>query len=160
MQSGKQNIYKEERMKRLFLVLLFSFTLLNAGEMGLKGGGCSLAQEGEVQLQLGNKVYSNISYSGAAKSGANFREIFVGSQLKVRGTTLKILDYKPNKRMKGKPKTGLFMVEVKTASTTSNITMTYIFDAGMLSATGIYNKSSIGFVSKVKYSLCHVTIKK
>ena len=160
MQSGKQNTYKEEKMKRLFLALLFSFTLLNAGEMGLKGGGCSLAQEGEVQLQLGSKIYSDVSYSAAAKSGANFREIFVGSQLEVRGITLSILDYKPNKRMKGQPKTGLFMVSVKSGSTTEKITMTYIFDAGMISATGIYNKSSIGFVSKVKYSLCNVTIKK
>ena len=147
-------------MKHLFLLFLLGFSLLNAAEMGLKGGGCSLAQEGKVQLQLGARIYSNVSYSAAAKSGANFREIFVGSQLKINGTTLSILDYKPNKRMKGKPKTGLFMVEIKTKTTTNNITMTYIFDAGMISATGIYNKSSIGFVSKVKYSLCNVTIKK
>ena len=160
MRSGKQNTYKEERMKRVLLAFLLSLTLLNAGEMGLKGGGCTLTQEGEVQLQLGDKIYPNVAYSGAAKSGANFRDIFIGSQLKIKETTLTIFDYKPNKRIKGKPKTGLFMVTVKSGSSTKNITMTYIFDAGMISATGIYNRSSIGFVSKVKYSLCNVNIKK
>lgn len=160
MQSGKQNTHKEEKMYKLFLALLFSITLLNAGEMGLKGGGCVLAQEGEVQLSVAAETYSNVSYKAAAKSGANFREIFVGSVITTKKLTLKILDYLPNKRMKGKPKTGLFIVQVKTPSTTKNITMTYIFDAGMISATGIYNKSSIGFVSKVKYSLCNVSIKK
>ena len=146
-------------MQKIFLTILLVFSFLNAGEMGLKGGGCVLAQEGAVQLSVANKVYSNVSYKATAKSGKNFREIFVGSEIKVKGLSLKIIDYLPNKRMKNKPKTGIFMVEVTTQSGLKPLSMTYIFDAGMLSATGIFNKSSIGFVSKVKYSLCNVSIK-
>ena len=147
-------------MFRTLLSLLFSLSLLSAGEMGLKGGGCTLAQEGEVQLSVASKVYQNVSYEAAAKSGANFREIFIGSIISAKETTLKIVDYLPNKRMKGKPKTGVFMVEVTTKSDAKIVTMAYIFDAGMISATGIFNNSPIGFSSRVNYSLCNVTIKK
>ena len=147
-------------LKKLLLIFFFSISILNAGEMGLNGGGCTLAQEGEVQVNIADKVYSNASYKAAAKSGKNFREIFVGSVINVKDTQLKIVDYIPNKRMKGKPKTGVFMVETKTTTGTKNISMTYIFDSGMISATGILNGSSIGFFSKVNYSLCSVSIKK
>ncbi len=147
-------------LKKVLLPFFLSLSLLSAGEMGLKGGGCVLAQEGKVQLQLKDKIYSDVSYDAAASSGANFREIFVGSLIKVEGTILEILDYHPNKRMKGKPKTGVFMVKVTNGTGVKIISMAYIFDAGMISATGIINNSSIGFVSKVKYSLCNVTIKK
>ncbi len=143
-------------MRKIILSFLFVFSLLNAGEMGLKGGGCTLAQDGAVQLQLGDKVHSNVSYKAAAKSGKNFREIFIGSSIKAKDFTLSIVDYIPNKRMKGKPKTGLFMVQITTPSLTKSVTMTYIFDAGMISATGIFNKESIGFSSKVNYSLCYI----
>jgi len=147
-------------MKKFFLMLLLSFSLLNAGEMGLKGGGCVLAQEGEVQVNIGLSTYSNADYKASAKSGKNFREIFVGSLINVDGYSLKIIDYMPNKRMKAKPKTGVFMVLVKTATSSKTISMAYIFDAGMISATGIFNKSTIGFSSRVNYSLCQVLIKK
>ena len=147
-------------MKKIILSFLFTFSLLNAGEMGLNGGGCTLAQDGAVQLQIKDKIYSNVSYKAAAKSGKNFREIFVGSSINAKDFTLSIVDYLPNKRMKGKPKTGLFMVEVTTPSISKSVTMTYIFDAGVISATGIFNKESIGFNSKVNYSLCNISIKK
>ena len=147
-------------MKRALLTLLFSLSLLNGAEMGLNGGGCKLAQAGAIQLNIANITYPNASYSASAKSGKNFREIFVGSTINVKETQLKIVDYKPNKRVRGKPKTGVFMVEVTTPSLSKTITMAYIFDAGIISATGVFNRASLGFTTKVDYSLCSVSIKK
>jgi len=147
-------------MRRVFSIFLFSLTLLYGAEMGLHGGGCELTQEGAVQLNIANKIYPNVSYSAHTKSGKNFREIFVGSIISVKEAQLTILDYKPNKRVKGKPKTGIFMVKVTTPSTNKTITMAYIFDAGIISATGVFNNASLGFTSKVNYLLCSISIKK
>ena len=145
-------------MKLLF-TLLFSFLLLNATEMGIKGGGCILAQEGKVQLYYNAKVFDNINYKANAKSGKNFREIFIGTQMSTDNIKIKIIDYKPNKRMKGKPKTGIFIVDTTIDKITTTMTMAYIFDKGIMSTTGVINETTIGFTTKVKYSLCSVSIK-
>jgi len=144
---------------KLLLALIFSFLLLNATEMGLKGGGCVLAQEGKVQLQYNGKIFNNINYKANAKSGKNFREIFIGTQMSADDIKIKIIDYKPNKRVKGKPKTGIFIVDVTINSVTKSMIMAYIFDKGIMSTTGVINKTTIGFSTKVKYSLCNVSIK-
>ena len=145
-------------MKLLF-TLLFSVLILNATEMGLKGGGCTLAQEGEVKVNYSGKFFDNVIFKANAKSGKNFREIFVGTEIIAGNVKIKIIDYKPNKRMKNKPKTGLFIVEATINSITKNMTMTYIFDKGIMSATGVIDKTTIGFNTNVKYSLCNVSIK-
>lgn len=146
-------------MIKLLFIFVFTFTLANAVEMGLKGGSCVLAQEGKVKVNFKEKFFNNVTYKAAAKSGKNFREIFIGSVITLNDsdkTTIKIIDYKPNKRIKGKPKTGVFIVETKTNSTTKDIQMTYIFDEGIMSATGVINKTTIGFATNVTYSLCSV----
>ena len=159
MQSGKANMLNKGFMmiKALF-ILLITFSLCNATEMGLKGGSCTLAQEGKVTLNYNNKFYNDVMYIPNAKSGKNFREILVGSVFNVDNSiSIKIIDYVPNKRVKGKPKTGVFSVEITTDSLTKNSTMSYIFDAGIMSATGVVNKTTIGFWTKIKYTLCSVT---
>jgi len=146
-------------MIKLLSAVLLSLVVANAAEMGLKGGSCTLAQEGSVKVNFKNKIFNNTSYKAAAKSGKNFREIFVGSVISLNDsdkTSVKIIDYKPNKRIKGKPKTGVFIVETTTGSTTKNMQMVYIFDAGIMSATGVINKTTIGFSTNVAYSLCSV----
>ena len=144
---------------KLLLTLIFSFLLLNATEMGLKGGGCTLTQEGKVQLQYNGKNFNNINYKANAKSGKNFREIFVGTQMSIDDIKIEIIDYKPNKRVKGKPKTGVFITNITINSTLKTIIMVYIFDKGIMSATGVIGKTTIGFNTNVKYSLCNVSIK-
>ncbi len=144
---------------KLLLTIIFSFLLLNATEMGLKGGGCVLAQEGKVQLHYNGKIFNNIDYKANAKSGKNFREIFIGTQMSVDNIKIEIIDYKPNKRVKDKPKTGVFIVQTTIDSTTKTMTLAYIFDKGIMSTTGVINKTTIGFSTKVKYSLCNVSIK-
>ena len=143
-------------IKALF-VLLITLSLCNAAEMGLKGGSCTLAQEGDVSLNYKNKFYTDVKYTPKAKSGKNFREILVGSIIDVDNIKIKIIDYKPNKRIKGKPKTGVFIVETTIDSTKTSSTMSYIFDAGIMSVTGIINGTSIGFWTKIKYTLCSVS---
>ncbi len=145
---------------RLLLVLFFSFLILNATEMGLKGGGCVLAQEGKVSVHYANKIYNDVKYKANAKSGKNFREIFIGSVIIASDNVkIRLMDYKPNKRVKGKPKTGLFIVDAIINGKTTSMAMAYIFDKGIISATGVVDKTTIGFATKVNYSLCSVKIK-
>jgi len=142
---------------RLLLIFLSSFLLLNAAEMGLKGGSCTLTQEGQVSINYHSKVYKNVNYVAHAKSGKNFRELFIGSTIKVvKVIQLKIIDYKPNKRVKGKPKTGIFFVEATLNNKKESIVMAYIFDKGIMSAIGVAHNTPISFSTKVSYSLCHL----
>lgn len=144
-------------MTKLLFVFLLTLTLTNASEMGLKGGGCTLVQEGDVKVHFNNKIFNDVKYSSESKSGKNFREILVGSIIDAgKDLSLKIIDYVPNKRIKGKPKTGVFIVETTIDSVKKNSTMSYIFDSGIISATGIINKTTIGFWTKIKYTVCSV----
>ena len=142
-------------MRLLFTILIMSTILFGETQMGLKGGGCTLAQKGPVTIFYNANIYTNVSYKANAKSGKNFREIFIGSLFDVnKDLKLTIVDYLPNKRIKGKPKTGIFIVEVKLNNKLLNIQMAYIFDNGIISATGVINKTTIVFYTKVNYSLC------
>jgi len=127
--------------------------------MGKNGGGCTLSQEGTVKVYFKQKFLKNVEYKPTAKSGKNFREIFIDSVIKTKSLQIKLVDYIPNKRVKGKPKTGIFKAEVTANSISSIISMAYIFDSGIMSATGVFNKASIGFETNVNYSLCSVSIK-
>ena len=144
---------------KLLITLFFTILVLNATEMGLKGGGCTLAQEGEVKVHYNAKFYNNVKYIANAKSGKNFREIFVGTIIKSDNIQMKIIDYKPNKRVKGKPKTGIFIVNTTIDKIVETITMAYIFDKGIMTTIGVIGKNSIGFTTNVKYSLCNISIK-
>ena len=147
-------------MKLLLTLLTLATLLLGETQMGLKGGSCTLAQKGQVTLNYATTIYTDVTYIANKKSGKNFREIFVGSSMSVgENIKLQILDYKPNKRFKGKPKTGVFMVETTIKSKKTKMQMAYIFDKGIISATGVVNETTIGFFTKVDYSFCTVTIK-
>ncbi|SMP88416.1 YceI-like domain-containing protein [Epsilonproteobacteria bacterium SCGC AD-308-P11] len=206
-------------MVKILLSIFLFMTVLNAEEMGLKGGSCTLVQEGAVVVSFEayktpakvgvGGVFDSVKYTPTAPSGKNFREIFVGSQVSIdtasvnsknetrddklvkfffdtmtgKNITAKISDYKPNKLFKGKPKTGVFIVEVTMNGVTKTVPMNYSFDAGVMVANGVIdildfsanealssiNKAcydlhggktwsdvSIGFTTKVSYSLCHV----
>ena len=153
--------------KILFMTLL-AFTLASSAEMGKNGGGCVLAQKGEFKVGFNETKLDGVVYTPNAKSGKNFREIFVGSTVTVKSDKLTsdvsgvITDYKPNKRMKGKPKTGIFIVELSVNNVTTTIPMNYIFNKGVMSAEAILNtpmaKSEsvkVWFVTDVEYSLCY-----
>jgi len=144
-------------------------SVASSAEMGKNGGGCTLAQEGEFKVGYNEVTLKGVKYMAKAPSGANFREIFVGSKVVVSNSNPKnvikaeILDYKPNKRMKGKPKTGLFIVQIDIDGVKTVLPMNYVFDAGVMKANAVINapyskqESSlkIWFETDVKYSLCY-----
>jgi hypothetical protein len=148
-------------MLKVLLTFFLLFTFSSASEMGLNGGGCVLAQKGEVQLNYNGKTFKNTKYTPNALSGKNFREIFVNSQLEVQSEkiSMKIIDYKPNKRMKGKPKTGIFVIETKIDRVIQTLHMDYIFDNGVMLVNGTINNKPISFKTDVSYDLCSVEIK-
>lgn len=153
--------------------ILFSIILLisaaSSEEMGKNGGGCTLAQQGEFKVGYNEVTLKGVKYIAKAPSGANFREIFVGSKVVIANENpnnvikAEIMDYKPNKRMKGKPKTGLFIVKISMKSGMTILPMKYIFDAGVIKASAVIDspfikeKTSlkIWFETDVKYSLCY-----
>jgi len=144
-------------MRLIFILFILITSLFSETQMGLRGGGCTLSQKGDVSFFYNSKTYKSINYKANAKSGKNFREIFVGFIFTAtKDLKLKILDYKPNKRIKGKPKSGIFIVEVTDKNVATQIKMVYIFDKGIISAIGIINNTTIGFFTEVNYSLCFV----
>ena len=157
-------------MFKIILSFIIAVTVASSAEMGKKGGGCILAQEGEFKVGYNEVTLKGVEYKAKAPSGANFREIFVGSKVFVTTDNpqniikAEILDYKPNKRMKGKPKTGLFIVKVTTQASMTVLPMQYSFDKGVMKASAEvvspFSKEKeslkIWFETDVKYSLCYV----
>ncbi len=155
-------------MFKVLFTIMLAFTLSNAAEMGKGGGGCTLAQKGEFLVGFNDVTLDGVEYIANQESGKNFREIFVGSRVTLKSKRLTgnvnavILDYKPNKRMKGKPKTGLFMVEIKMDKYKTTLPMEYIFDDGVMSAEADLKLPSkegatlkVWFKTLVEYSLCY-----
>ena len=157
-------------MFKIILSFIIAVTVASSAEMGKNGGGCTLAQQGEFKVGYNEVTLKGVEYKAKAPSGANFREIFVGSKVVIANENpqnvinAEIMDYKPNKRMKGKPKTGLFIVKISMKSGMTILPMKYIFDAGKMKASAVIDspftkeKTSlkIWFETDVKYSLCYV----
>ena len=159
-------------MQRIFLIVLLSIASLYGVEMG-KSGGCTLTQSGIVKVGYNDVQLENIIYTPNEKVGKNFRELFVGATVEVTlpatGKTLlvKALDYKPNIRIKGKPKTGLFIVRFQYDGKATTLLMPYIFNKGVMKISknleedtraelGIQGAMKIWFETDVAYSLCYV----
>ena len=160
-------------MFRIFFLFVMVFSFVNAVEMGKSGGGCTLTQKGEFKVGYNNITLDKTEYIGIAQSGKNFRSIFVGSKVVILNKKFKdkieaeIIDYKPNKRIKGKPKTGIFIVKIGMGSRLKMINMNYIFDSGVMYASAVLDKDilrnnnsskkiTIWFKTDVEYSLRYV----
>jgi hypothetical protein len=153
-------------------------------------------------------MFDSVKYKAIAPEGNNFREILVGSSVVIdtssvnsnhesRDATLvkfffkqmndskikaKIVDIKSDKRMRGKPKTGVMSVAVTMNGATKKVPMSYVFDNGDLSASGhidildfsaskalssinkacydlhdgkTWSDVAIGFKTKIKFALCN-----
>ena len=149
-------------MFKILFAIMLAFTLTNAAEMGKSGGWCTLTQEGSFKVGFNDVKLDGVQYNSLKKSGKNFREIFVGSAIVIKSSRFKtplkatIMDYKHNKRIKGKPKTGLFMVKIELDDVVVNLNMDYIFDKGVIRATKMINTTNIWFETSVGHSLCYV----
>ena len=159
-------------MKKIFFVILLLISSLYGVEMG-KSGGCTLTQSGIVKAGYDATTLQDLTYQQNQKVGKNFRELFVGAKLEVTLPTTgkkliaKVLDYKPNKRIKGKPKTDIFIVRFNYDGKEKTIKMPYIFDKGVMKISktleedtkkelGLKKPMRIWFETDVAYSLCYV----
>ena len=167
----------------------------------------------KTPLKIGvSGTFDKVLYKPKSSSGKNFRELFVGSSVVIDTSSVnsynkdrdnklvksffdnmlfktieaKIVEYKSDKRYKGKPKTGLFMVEITMNGVTKTIPMRYSYFKGKMEAKGVidifdfsankslqainkacyklhkgktWNDISIGFTTEVEASLCHAPVK-
>ncbi len=140
-------------VKIIFSLVFFLSVLFGSTH---KGGGCELSQVGDVSLSLqGYGSYDKAKYQAIAKSGKNFKTIFIGSVIEVDGVTLEILDIQANKRIKGKPRTGTIEVRLKTADKNEIINMKYSYNKGKFDASGkLHSGEKISFTLHIKAILC------
>lgn len=137
-------------MLKILISLAFISSL--AFSAGLKANGCDLSQTGDVELNINGKSYKKADYRAKIPSGKNFKTIFVGSTISAGGSMVTIIDIKADKRIKGKPRTGVVTVEVDS----EKVELTYSYDKGHFSAKGMQkNKKEIGFALEIKALLCH-----
>ncbi|MEA2110853.1 MAG: YceI family protein [Campylobacterota bacterium] len=159
-------------MLKIILSMLLTLTLSSAVEMSAANGGCTLAQQGKVSVtwkayktpaKIGvGGTFDSVKYTSIAPSGKNFREIMVGSTVKIdtasvnssnkgrdetlvkyffkqmNGSTIiaKIVGIKAGKRERGKPKTGMFTVDITMNGITKTVPMPYSYDKGVMQANG------------------------
>jgi hypothetical protein len=164
----------------------------------------------KTPLKIGvGGTFDKVTYKANKVSGGSFRDLFVGSSIvidthsvnsnnKGRDAKLvkfffdnmstqtikaKIVDYRSDKRYKGKPKTGVFTVAITMNGITKKVPMRYSYFKGKMEAEGVidlfdfsankslqainkacytlhkgktWNDVTITFTTAVKASLCHV----
>ena len=138
-------------MLKILISLAFISSL--AFSAGLKANGCDLSQVGDVELNINGKSYKKADYKAKIPSGKNFKTIFIGSTIKVENAVVEITDIKADKRIKGKPRTGMVTVDANS----EQVALNYSYDKGHFSAKGVQkNGKEIGFSLEIKALLCHV----
>ena len=138
-------------MIKIFFSLVFIASV--AFSANLKPTGCDLSQVGDVKLIIGSEVVNKADYKAIAKSGKNFRSIFVGSVISAKGSVVEILDIKADKRVIGKPRTGTIVVSLDAEQ---KVNMNYTYSEGHFSAKGVEkNGKKISFALEIAALLCH-----
>jgi len=138
-------------MIKILLSLVFVISL--AMSANSKPTGCDLSQIGDVQLSVGSTVVKKANYKAVAKSGKNFRSILVGSVISAKGSVVKIIDIKADKRVRGKPRTGILVVSLDAQQ---KVKMDYTYSEGKFSAKGVEkNGKKISFALEIAALLCH-----
>lgn len=108
-------------------------------------------------------VFDSVKYTPIAKEGNNFREILVGSSIVIDTTSVnskhkdrdaklvkfffsnmnskiinaKIVDIKADKKIKGKPRTGVVTLDITMNGVTKRVPMKYSFADSIFSAKGV-----------------------
>ncbi len=141
-------------MKKIILALALISSL--AFGSAPKHTSCDLSQIGDVTLNLGGYgVFKKANYQAIAETGKNFKAIFIGSTISVKSATLTITDIQADRRIKGKPRTGVITVSLNADNITQKIEMNYSYDKGDFSAKGVQkNGKNISFALKIKALLC------
>lgn len=154
-------------LKKLLVVVMILAPFVYAKEAAPKSG-CILAQKGEVTVAWQDAngqggLFKDVLYTAGKAEGINFKEIFVGSNIKVskdgKVINLKILDIKANKRIKPNPRTGTITFELSSNGVRKNIQMSYRYDKNTMKAVGIVDIlgiNSISFKTAIDAILCKV----
>jgi hypothetical protein len=203
-------------MKKTILILFSLFTISHAGGCVLvQSGDMNVTWKAYKTLsKVGvSGVFTAVKYVPMAKEGANFRELLVGSTISIDATQIdtsnlsrdktlvkmffkqlisttiegKIVAMKADKRVKGKPYTGVLDVELSFNAKKMTIPMVYIYEKEQFKAKGIidlfdfsahealgsinkscydlhkgktWNDVNIAFSTHIKATLCKVEVKK
>jgi len=154
-------------LKKILVVTMILISFVYAKEKAPKSG-CILAQKGEVSVAWQDDsgkggLFDNVVYTAVRPQGINFKEIFVGSTIKVtkdkKIISLKILDIKSNKRVKPNPRTGTIKFELSSNGITKNVLMSYYYDKSTMRAVGIvdaFGINSISFKTAIEALLCKI----
>ena len=137
-------------------MLLLSSVIFGATPLG-KATGCDLSQDGDVALNIvGYASSKKAEYKAIREVGKNFKELFIGSTIKVKDALVTITDITSKKRVRGKPRTGIITVTLKNASTTQSIEMPYSYLDGHFKAQGKQKNSKQIILSlEIKALLCY-----
>ncbi len=160
-------------MLKIIFSLMLMLAAVNATELSAPKHGCVLKQEGPLKVTWGayktaakakvSGSFNSVKFTPAAPSGANFREIFVGSsvvidtasvntnhaerdatlvkyfftQMSGNTITAKIVNITSNKHEKDKAKTGTFTTEVTMNGVTKSVPMAFRYEKGQLHVNGV-----------------------
>lgn len=143
-------------IKIILSMLLLSLVVFADTPLG-KPTGCDLSQDGDVSLNIeGYGSSKKAEYKAAKEIGKNFKELFIGSTIRVKDALLTIRDITSNKRVKGSPRTGQVIVRLKQANSTQSIKMSYRYLNGSFEAKGKQkNLKEISFSLNIKALLCY-----
>ena len=138
------------------LKILLSMLLLSSLAFASKPTGCDLSQVGEVNMSVGERSFKKVDYKAIAKTGKNFHSILVGSIVSIEDLKIEILDIKADKRVRGKPRTGILKVSLAIAKNRQNIKMHYSYEKNHFVAKGVEkNGKKVFFSLDIAAILCH-----
>ena len=143
-------------IKIILSMLLLSSVIFGDTPLG-KPTGCDLSQDGDVSLNIGGYARTKkADYIAHKEIGKNFKELFVGSTIKVKDAVVTITAISSNKRVKGEPRTGLVTVSLKQGSSSETIEMPYRYLNGYFEANAKQkNSQKISFSLNIKALLCY-----
>lgn len=143
-------------MIKIFISLVLLSSMMLSATLG-KATGCDLSQDGDVSINIvGYASTKKAIYIPAQDIGKNFKELFVGSTIKIKDAVLSIISISSNKRVKDGPRTGELTVTLTQTSHTQDIKMSYRYLNGFFEANGKQkNSKDISFSLNIKALLCY-----
>lgn len=154
-------------MNKLLILLIVFSSLLFSVENKPKPG-CILSQDGKVIVNwenINNKIgiFEKVDFIPIRKEGINFKEIFVGSKIKINSKlkpiTLKIESITSNPRVKPDPRTGTITFSILEEKNKQGIKINYIYDKNIMNIKGkidIYDFNLFDIKIKIKAILCNI----